>query len=69
MLYGVPALKKGEHIKNHLDKHFEMMKQNGFVPSTILIRINLKKDIKMESIQWELGALLLKLLNEFSEKV
>jgi len=30
--YGVLPKERGEHIKNHMDKHFEMMKQNGFVP-------------------------------------
>ncbi|MDU0154799.1 YckD family protein [Bacillus cabrialesii] len=30
--YGVLPKERGEHIKNHIDKHFEMMKQNGFVP-------------------------------------
>ncbi|MFD0127872.1 DUF2680 domain-containing protein, partial [Bacillus subtilis] len=30
--YGILPKERGEHIKNHLDKHFEMMKQNGFVP-------------------------------------
>ncbi|MEC0321626.1 YckD family protein [Bacillus subtilis] len=30
--YGILPKERGEHIKNHLDKHFEMMKQNGFAP-------------------------------------
>ncbi|MCY8491255.1 DUF2680 domain-containing protein [Bacillus atrophaeus] len=30
--YGVLAKEKGEHIKTHIEKHYEMKKQNGFVP-------------------------------------
>ncbi|UQZ48414.1 YckD family protein [Bacillus sp. PK3-037] len=30
--YGVLPKERGDHIKNHMVKHFEMMKQNGFVP-------------------------------------
>lgn len=57
--YGVLPKERGEHIKNHLDKHFEMMKQNGFVPKHHPHPHKFEKDIKMVSIQWELGAFLL----------
>ncbi|MDY7433174.1 YckD family protein [Bacillus sp. V26] len=30
--YGVLPKERGDHITNHMVKHFEMMKQNGFVP-------------------------------------
>ncbi|MEC3770502.1 YckD family protein [Bacillus velezensis] len=30
--YGVLPKEKAEHIKQHMDRHFNMMKQNGFVP-------------------------------------
>ncbi|MGG0916316.1 YckD family protein [Bacillus velezensis] len=30
--YGVLPKEKAEHIKQHMDRRFDMMKQNGFVP-------------------------------------
>ncbi|AJE77391.1 YckD family protein [Bacillus velezensis] len=30
--YGVLPKEKAEHIKQHMDRRFNMMKQNGFVP-------------------------------------
>ncbi|MGF7535950.1 YckD family protein [Bacillus mexicanus] len=30
--YGVLPKERGERIKDHMDQHFDMMKQNGFVP-------------------------------------
>ncbi|AOC89859.1 YckD family protein [Bacillus amyloliquefaciens] len=30
--YGVLPKEKAEHIKQHMDRHFNMMKQNGFIP-------------------------------------
>ncbi|MFI8651915.1 MULTISPECIES: YckD family protein [Bacillus] len=30
--YGVLPKEKAEHIKQHMDRRFYMMKQNGFVP-------------------------------------
>ncbi|XBW81973.1 YckD family protein [Bacillus velezensis] len=30
--YGILPKEKAEHIKQHMDRRFNMMKQNGFVP-------------------------------------
>ncbi|MBY8913480.1 YckD family protein [Bacillus sp. YC2] len=30
--YGVLPKEKAEHIKQHMDRHFNMKKQNGFIP-------------------------------------
>ncbi|PAD62921.1 hypothetical protein CHH79_14740 [Bacillus siamensis] len=30
--YGVLPKEKAEHIKQHMDRRFNMMKQNGFIP-------------------------------------
>ncbi|WP_152187235.1 YckD family protein [Bacillus velezensis] len=32
--YGVLPKEKAEHIKQHMDRRFNMMKQNGFVPKS-----------------------------------
>ncbi|TNU32818.1 YckD family protein [Bacillus velezensis] len=37
--YGVLPKEKAEHIKQHMDRRFNMMKQNGFVPKPPLHKL------------------------------